>query len=122
VVIVPAERTAEVHRRRRWGGLGPYCIKLEEENTVEEAVAPPARVLTPVCIIYLGTVVPPPLFLIIFPLGHLHSPDRERGQGRGQSFLSLLPGKITFLHGIFLGFSRILLESSLPVMIEFYKK
>ncbi len=100
-MIVPAERAAEVHRRRRWGGLGPYCIKLEEEDAVEEVADPPARVLTPVGIIYLGADVPPPLSLLILPLGHLHSPDRERGQGRGQSLLSLLPGKITFLHGPF---------------------
>jgi hypothetical protein len=48
VVIIPVERAAEAHRRRRWAGLGPYCIKLEEEEAGEETVDPPARVLTPV--------------------------------------------------------------------------
>ncbi len=110
MVIVPATRAAEVHRRRRWGGLGPYCIKLEEEDAVEEVVDPPARVLTPVGIIYLGTEVPPPLSLIILSLGHLYSPNRERGHRRGQSLLSLLPGKITFLPGPFSRVFRILLK------------
>ncbi len=60
--ILPAGITAAERRRRRWGGLGPYCIKVEAEvetqEFVEEVVEPPARIPVPVS---------DPLYALPFP-------------------------------------------------------
>jgi hypothetical protein len=48
---MPVAPAGADRRRRRWGGLGPFLIKVEEpegEEFVEEVVEPPVRVPAPV--------------------------------------------------------------------------
>jgi hypothetical protein len=79
--MVPPGESDVQRRRRRWGGLGPFLIKVEEETQemsvaaapsapvdpdefVEEVVEPPARVRPPVITTYfLFETSPPGLFL-----------------------------------------------------------
>jgi hypothetical protein len=37
--MLPGNPATADRRRRRWGGLGPFCIKVEEEETQEMAAA-----------------------------------------------------------------------------------
>jgi hypothetical protein len=57
VAVLPLAAVRAQRRRQRWGGLAPYCIKVEaEEETqefVEEVVEPPARVPAPVITLLL---------------------------------------------------------------------
>jgi hypothetical protein len=57
VAVLPPAAARAQRRRQRWGGLAPYCIKVEaEEETqefVEEVVEPPARVPAPVITLLL---------------------------------------------------------------------
>jgi hypothetical protein len=48
VAILPARTAAHRRRQQRWGGLGPFLLKVEPEEFVEERVDPPARVPVPV--------------------------------------------------------------------------
>jgi hypothetical protein len=51
VAILPARAAAHRRRQQRWGGLGPYLIKIEPEEFVEvEEPERPARATAPVII------------------------------------------------------------------------
>jgi hypothetical protein len=67
--MLPGNPATADRRRKRWGGLGPFCIKVEEETQemnaaagpsapvspdefVEEVEEPPARVRPPVITVF----------------------------------------------------------------------
>jgi hypothetical protein len=49
---------------QRWGGLGPFLLKVEPEEFVEEDVPAPVPIPTPVSVVHIGLMHP---FLQTFP-------------------------------------------------------
>jgi hypothetical protein len=75
---------------QRWGGLGPFLLKVEPEEFVEEAAPAPVPIPTPVSVVHIGLVHS---FLINFSFpGELYSADSAGGR---ELFISFMRG-ITF--------------------------
>lgn len=52
--ILPPRAATRLRQQQRWGGLGPFLIKVEPEEFVEETVDPPVRVPPPVSNFLIG--------------------------------------------------------------------